>query len=62
MINDANFIIGTKVIRDAERLRKDFALDEHVNTGIGIYAFKFLPRYMKTFVKRTKTRLFGRKW
>ena len=62
MINDANFFIGTKMVRDSELLRREFAIDETVRTGIVIYVFRFLPRYCRTFVKRAKSKLFGRKW
>lgn len=62
MINDAYFIIGTKMIKDANRLRRDFSINETVNYSMSIYAFRFLPRYFKTFVKRAKNRLFGKKW
>jgi len=62
MINDANFIIGTKMIKDANRLRCDFSINETVNYSMAIYAFRFLPRYFKTFVKRAKDRLIGKKW
>ena len=62
MINDANFFIGTKMVRDSELLRREFAIDETVRTGIVIYLFRFLPRYCRTFVKRAKSKLFGRKW
>lgn len=36
-----------------------FAVDESVKFGSGIYFFRFLPRYAKTFVVRVKHRLFG---
>jgi hypothetical protein len=62
MINDAYFIKGIRMIKDANRLRCDFSIDETVNHSMVIYAFKFLPRYFKTFVKRAKNRLFGKKW
>lgn len=62
MINDANFLIGTKVVRDKDAMRESFAVDEEVDAGAGVYCFKFLPRYVRTFVKRTKNKLFGRKW
>ena len=62
MINDANFLIGTKVVRDKERLRREFALDVNIDTGLSVYAFKFLPRYMKTLVKRAKNKMRGRQW
>ena len=62
MINDANFLIGTKVIKDKKVLREIFSVNEDVDAGMGIYCFKFLPRYMRTFMKRAKNKLFGRKW
>lgn len=62
MLNDANFLIGTKMVKDSELLRREFAIDESVKTGAGIYLFKFLPRYMKTFMKRAKHYVFGRQW
>lgn len=62
ILNDANFIINTKMVRDKELLHRDFAVNEEVCFGIGFYVFKFLPRYMKTFIKRAKHRLFGRQW
>ena len=57
MINDANFIIGTKMVRDRECLRNEFAIDETIRSGAGMYLFKFLPRYIKTFGRRAKRRL-----
>lgn len=62
MINDANFLVGTSVIHDTERLRNAFSIDQIVQTGIGIYFSKFLPRYIKTFVTRAKNKILGRKW
>lgn len=62
MINDANFLVGTKVVRDKDAMRKGFAVDEDVDGVTWVYWFKFLPRYIRTFVKRAKNKLFGRKW
>ena len=62
MINDANFLIGTKLVRDEGVFRRKFAVDEDVRAGFGVYMFSFLPRYMKTFVRRAKHRLIGRQW
>ena len=62
MINDANFLIGTKTVRDNDVLKRDFAVDETVKSGLGIYMFRFLPRYAKTLAKRAKNRIFGRRW
>lgn len=61
MINDANILFGTKVVRDKDRLRRDFALDVNVDARLGVYAFKFLPRYLKTFVKRARRKFKGLK-
>lgn len=54
ILNDANFILHTKMVRDENRLRQEFAIDETVKYGIGIYLRRFLPRYIKTFGKRAK--------
>lgn len=62
MINDANFLIGTKVVRDKNAMREGFAVNEEVDAGAGVYCFKFLPRYARTFVKRAKNKLFGHRW
>ena len=61
MGNDAYFL-RTKMVRDSERLRHDFAIDETVEHGAGLYLFRFLPRYGKTFIRRCGHRLFGRHW
>lgn len=54
ILNDANFMLHTKMVRDENRLRQEFAIDETVKYGIGIYLRRFLPRYIKTFGKRAK--------
>lgn len=61
MGNDAYFL-KAKMVRDAEILQREFALDETIKADIGLYFFRFLPRYLKTFVRRIGYRLFGRKW
>ena len=61
MGNDAYFL-GARMINEKEILRRDFGVDEAVKYGTGIYLCRFLPRYAKTFVRRTKYFLFGRKW
>lgn len=61
MGNDAYFL-KAKMVKDTERLRRDFAIDETVTFGIGLYLLKFLPRYGKTFIRRTRHYLFGRHW
>lgn len=62
MINDANFLLGTKMVKDEGVFRRKFAVDEDARTGFCVYVFGFLPRYMKTFVRRAKHRLIGRQW
>ena len=53
MENDA-FFLNAKMVRDSELLRREFAIDEAVESGLGIYLLKFLPRYVKTYVRRAK--------
>lgn len=61
MGNDAYFL-KAKMISDKEMVRRDFAIDETVHSGTGLYLFRFLPRYCRTFVRRCGHRLFGRHW
>jgi hypothetical protein len=62
MGNDAYFLLSARMVKDREMLHREFALEETVKTGIGIYLIRFLPRYLKTFLRRTKYYLWGRKW
>ena len=62
MINDANFLLGTKLVRDGNVLQRDFGLDIAARSGMGIYVCNFLPRYLKIFMRRVKHFLVGRKW
>ena len=63
MINDANFLLKTRMVRDEARMIDEFAVDEKVMSGVRAYLFGFMPRYIKTFVRRAKGFLFGRrKW
>lgn len=61
MGNDAYFL-RVKMINDEETLRRDFAINKTVKHGVGLFMFRFLPRYVKTFVRRIGYKLFGRKW
>ena len=54
VLNDANFILHTTMVRDEDRLRHEFAIDETLKYGIGVYLCWFLPRYIKTFGRRAK--------
>lgn len=58
MGNDAYFL-KAKMVRDANILQREFAVDETIKYGIGFYIFHFLPRYLKTFVRRTILRFRG---
>lgn len=62
MGNDAYFLFGTKMVRDGETLRRDFAVDETSRAGAGLYLFRFLPRYVAVFFRRIGYFFFGRKW
>lgn len=61
MINDAYFI-KTKMVRDKECLMREFAIDEVMKYGVRLYLLRFVPRYIKTFYRRGKHFLFGKKW
>ena len=58
MGNDAYFL-KAKMVRDAEILQREFALDETIKASVGLYLFRFLPRYLKTFVRRIIIRIRG---
>ena len=59
--NDA-YYFRSKMISDEMLLKRDFALNETIRHGWNLYLFRFLPRYAKMFIRRTKHYLFGRKW
>lgn len=61
MVNDAYFL-AAKMVRDTDRLRNVFSIDEEVRYGVGVYLFRYLPRYVKTFFVRVKHHLFGWEW
>lgn len=61
MVNDPYFL-NAKMVRDSDVLKRNFGLDETVRYGAGIYMCRFIPRYCKTFVRRTKYYFFGRHW
>jgi hypothetical protein len=63
MGNDAYFL-GAKLINENDNqnentMAKDFGLQVTVKSGIGLYFFRFLPRYCKTFFRRVKIKLRG---
>lgn len=61
MGNDAYFL-NVKMIKDDDLLRRDFAIDDDVRHSAMLYLCRFLPRYAKTFIRRSRYFLFGRKW
>lgn len=61
MGNDAYFLHAT-MEKDRALLQRDFSIGEPLGHGLHLYLFRFLPRYAKTFVRRARNRIFGRKW
>lgn len=61
MGNDAYFL-KAKMVKDVDLLNTVFGVNEKVRYGWNIYLLKFLPRYVKTFIRRCGYRLFGRHW
>lgn len=60
MGNDAYFL-GAKMVKEAKGF--GFMLQaSSFNYGAGLYLFRFLPRYIKTFFRRCKYFVFGRHW
>ena len=59
--NDAYYFLA-KMVSDEMLLTRDFALNETVSHGWSLYLFRFLPRYARMFIRRTKYFLFGGRW
>lgn len=53
VMNDAKFLTFS-MVKDERMLKCDFAIDDELRYGLGIYMYKYVPRYIKTFVWRTK--------
>lgn len=53
VMNDAK-ILSTKMVCDEGLLRREFAINDIIEYGPGVYFCKYIPRYLKTFVWRTK--------
>ncbi len=53
VMNDAKFL-NAIMVKNENVLKSDFAIDDKLKYGIGIYLRRFLPRYIKTFAWRTK--------
>lgn len=62
MGNDAYFLLGAKMIGDNEILRRNFSIEEDVQSGTKLYLFSFFPRYIKTFIRRVGYFFWGRHW
>ena len=60
MGNDAYFL-DAKMVKEAKGFGFMFQ-DSSFNYSFGVYLFRYLPRYTKTFVRRIGYRLFGRHW
>ena len=61
MSNDAYYMLGTRMVKDAGEF--SFLLGDGIlRHGLGVYLFRFLPRYLKMFVRRAWCKLLGRKW
>ena len=56
VMNDAKFLCS-KMVRDEELLRREFAIDETMTSGIALYLFDFLPRYGRTLMRVAKEHL-----
>lgn len=58
MGNDAYFL-RAKMVNQKTLLTNNFGIQEEVKHGVGLYLFRFLPRYAKTFIRRCKIKLRG---
>ena len=62
MCNDAFYLWGIKPVRDSEAMRRDFGVDVDCKCTLPLLAFRFVPRYIKTFFWRARRKIFGQKW
>lgn len=53
VMNDAKFLT-MDMVKDYSVLKQDFAIDDEVRYGIGIYILRFVPRYLNNFVCRAR--------
>lgn len=58
MGNDAYFL-RAKMVNQKTLLINNYGIQEEVKHGAGLYLFRFLPRYAKTFIRRCKIKLRG---
>lgn len=50
------------MITEEKVLKEMFSINQVSESGLLLYVFKFIPRYIKTFFRRAKGFVFGRKW
>lgn len=62
MDNDAYFLFGSKLVGNKGVMQRDFGLDVEVRSGCAVYLFRFLPRYVRTLVRRIGYFFRGRRW
>ena len=61
--NDAYFLSGIKQVRDKNLMQNLFSVDVEPDTHYTeIFVLHFVPRYIKTFARRVRGKLFGMKW
>lgn len=61
MVNDTYFL-NAKMVRDRDVLIRNFGMDETVRYGAVIYLRRFLPRYVRTFIRRCRYFVTGKRW
>lgn len=61
MQNDAYFH-KAKMMKDERLLETSFRIPAKVKYGIGLYLFRFIPRYLRTFIRRCGYKIYGRHW
>lgn len=59
--NDAYFL-NARMMEDEFLLKESFGIQEDVRYGFGIYLCRFIPHYLKNFIRRCGYKLFGRHW
>ena len=59
MGNDAYSLKARRVKGPKELLASDFGLQEDVKSGLGLYLFDFIPRYVKRVAKEIRARIRG---
>lgn len=61
MGNDAYFL-NAKMMKGESILQTAYGIQEKVNSGLCLYLFRFIPRYIRTFIRRVGYFFFGRHW